>query len=48
MIKTVVLIMAGCVLFAFLGTLGERMMRYGRENGLIKKNYDDEDGEDKP
>lgn len=48
MIKTLILIIVGCVLIAVLGALGENMMRYGRENGLIKKNYDDTDGEDKP
>ena len=45
MVKTLILILLGSIAFAVMGAAGERMMRYGKENGLIKENYGEEDME---
>ena len=47
MIKTFMLIFLGCIAIAFLGALGENMLRYGRKNGIVKDiSKDDDNGED--
>ena len=46
MIKMLIGIILGCVVIAWVGAMGEKMMHYGREKGIVKKNY--EDDEDKP
>jgi hypothetical protein len=45
MVTTLILILLGCIAIAAMGAVGERMMRYGKENGLIKENYGEEDME---
>lgn len=36
MITVIAVIAVGCTVFALIGALGERMMRYGRKNGIVK------------
>ena len=40
MLEIILYVLAFSTVMALCGTIGERMMSYGRENGLVKDNYD--------
>jgi len=40
MLETVLCILAVSAFFALCGAVGERMMRYGKEQGIVKGNYE--------
>ncbi len=41
--ETVIWVLAASIFFAVCGTAGERMMRYGKERGIVKGNYEVDD-----
>lgn len=40
MLEIILYVLAFSAVMALCGTIGERMMSYGRENGLVKDNYE--------
>lgn len=37
MTGAVIITVVGCAVFALIGALGEKMLRYGRKNGIVEK-----------
>lgn len=42
MAGVIIITVIGCAVFALIGALGEKMLRYGRKNGIVKKNGTEE------
>ena len=43
MVGMLIWIIVICTAFAVIGAIGEKMMRYGKENGIVKGKKQDED-----